>query len=110
MGVKYGATSDIDVEFGLNYYQNEQAKWGQDDQGNKTGEYYVNSFEAVGLRRMEARLGCFEWRISLLDSWGRSRRSRIPHLLNSISLDCCGRSLHYQRCDVDGFGRTPCDL
>ena len=46
MGVKYGATSDIDVEFGLNYYQNEQAKWGQDDQGNKTGEYYVNSYEA----------------------------------------------------------------
>ena len=47
LGVKYGATSDIDVEFGLNYYQNEQAKWGQDDQGNKTGEYYVNSFEAA---------------------------------------------------------------
>ena len=46
VGVKYGATSDFDVEFGLNYYQNEQAKWGQDDQGNKTGEYYVNSFEA----------------------------------------------------------------
>ena len=47
LGVKYGATSDIDLEFGLNYYQNEQAKWGQDEAGNKTGEYYYNSFEAA---------------------------------------------------------------
>ena len=47
LGVKYGARSDIDVEFGFNYYQNEQAKWGRDDQGNKTGEYYSNSFEAA---------------------------------------------------------------
>jgi len=47
VGVKYGATSEFDVELGLNYYQNEQAKWGMDADGNKTGEYYVNSFEAA---------------------------------------------------------------
>ena len=47
LGVKYGAMPDLDLEVGVNYYQNEQAKWGRDDQGNKTGEYYVNSFEAA---------------------------------------------------------------
>ena len=66
LGVKYGATSDIDVEFGLNYYQNEQAKWGQDDQGNKTGEYYVNSFEAAVSGEWKQDWGVIEWRLSLL--------------------------------------------
>ena len=47
LGVKYGATSELDVEFGFNYYQNEQAKWGRDEDGLKTGQFYNNSYEAA---------------------------------------------------------------
>lgn len=47
LGLKYGATPDIDVELALNYYQNEQAKWGRDEDGVKTGRFYNNSYEAA---------------------------------------------------------------